>query len=107
MQVQPEKQLKMMYAVAFELSELSEKCEGEMSHHYLRLSTLATVAVQEKFGQSQKVRSSQSSIFIAFIGIVFWMYYHVDRFLFLLLSFRKIASRILCNTINETCNAFQ
>jgi len=57
-QVQPEKQLKMMYAVAFELSELSEKCEGEMSQHYLRLSTLATVAVQEKFGQVKQQDSS-------------------------------------------------
>ena len=49
--MQPEKQLKMMFAVAFELSELSEGCSGEMSDQYLRLSTLATVAVQEKFGQ--------------------------------------------------------
>lgn len=44
-----------MYAVAFELSERSDKSDGEMSEHYLRLSTLATVAVQEKFGRIQKV----------------------------------------------------
>ena len=57
-QVQPEKQLKMVFNLAYELSELSENCTGEMSDQYLRLSTLATVAVQEKFGQCQEVRSS-------------------------------------------------
>lgn len=53
--VKPEKQLKMMYATAYELSELSENSTGELSDQYLRLSTLAAVAVKEKFQPSTDV----------------------------------------------------
>ena len=56
LQVVPEKQAKLMLAIAEELGNMSELDKDEaISDQYLRLSTLAMETVQERFGNAQEV----------------------------------------------------